>query len=36
MPGGGVEEAGLAMATVDKREKCSQQAVARNKFGLPI
>ena len=36
MPGGGVEEARVAVRTVNKRGRCSQQAVAGNKFGFPI
>lgn len=36
MPGDRVEEAGVTAGTGTKRGRCSQQAVARNKFGLPI
>lgn len=37
MPGGVVvEEARVAVRTVNKRGRCSQQAVAGNKFGFPI
>jgi hypothetical protein len=35
MPGG-AEEASVALGTVNKRERCRQQAVTRNKFSLPI
>lgn len=31
-----MEEAVVAAGTVNKRGRCSQQAVAGNKFGLPI
>lgn len=36
MPGGGVEEAGVAAGSVKEWGRCSQQAVARNKFSLPV
>lgn len=37
MPSGVVvEEAGVTVRTVNKRGRCSQQAVAGNKFGFPI